>query len=33
MHWLNEPDLILVRELLLFEPWRYRHESAEKRNV
>ena len=24
MHWLNEHNLILVREVWLFEPWRYR---------
>ena len=33
MHWLNEHDLILVREVLLFEPWRYRQGSVERGNV
>ena len=34
MHWLSEHDLILVREVLLFEPWCYRQESvAERGNV
>ena len=33
MRWLNEHGLILVRELLLFEPWRYRQRSVERRNV
>ena len=33
MHWLNEHDLILVREVLLFEPWRYRQGSVQRGNV
>ena len=33
MHWLNEHDLILVQEVLLFEPWRYRQGSVERGNV
>ena len=33
MHWLNEHGLILVREVLLFEPWRYRQRSVERENV
>ena len=33
MHWLNEHDLILVREVLLFEPWRYRQGSVERGNI
>ena len=33
MHWLNEHDLILVGEVLLFEPWRYRQGSVERGNV
>ena len=33
MHWLNEHDLILVREVLLFEPWRYRQRSVERGNA
>ena len=32
MHWLNEHDLILVQEVLLFEPWRYRQGSVERGN-
>ena len=27
MYWLNEHDLILFREVLLFKPWRYRQGS------
>ena len=30
MHWLNEYDLILVREVLLFESWRYRQGSVKR---
>ena len=33
MHWLNEHDLILVQEVLLFESWRYRQGSVERGNV
>ena len=33
MHWLNEHDLILVQEVLLFEPWRYCQGSVERGNV
>ena len=33
MHWLNELDLILVQEVLLFESWRYRQGSVERGNV
>ena len=33
MRWLNEHGLILVREVLLFEPWRYRQRSVERGNV
>ena len=33
MFWLNEHDLILVREVSLFEPCRYRQGSAERGNV
>ena len=33
MHWLNEHDLILVQEVLLFESWCYRQGSVERGNV
>ena len=33
IHWLNEHDLILVQEVLLFEPWRHRQGSVERGNV
>ena len=33
VHWLNEHDLILVREVLLFELWCFCQGSVERRNI
>ena len=33
MHWLNEHELILVQEILLFKSWRYRQGSVERGNA
>jgi len=33
MHWLNQHDTMLIREILLFEPWRYRQGTVERGQV
>ena len=33
MKWTDSHDTMLLREILLFEPWKYRHGSVERGNV
>ena len=33
MRWLQEHDMALMQEILVFEPWEYRHGSSERGNI
>ena len=33
MKWIDSHDTLLLREILPFEPWKYRHGSVERGNV
>ena len=33
MKWSNQHDIMLLREMLLFEPWSYRYGSVERGQI
>ena len=33
MKWSNQHDIMLLREMLLFQPWSYRYGSVERGQV